>query len=290
MRRPGRPRGRSVRRRGASGPAAGVAARRESPIPSRETPAAAPAGTPRYGAFATRGPAPSSRPSKDPRSASSRLHDEPPAPDRSSLPLPRPGAHSAAPRPPRTPLPPQRPLLQPCRVPPVRPPPHSTQPPPLLQPGLPPSPPQPPAPGPLSLPQGSARSRPRPAKPPAAFLLFAPRRGSPASLAPGAGSRAGGGGKALPSPAAGFPPAQRRSTARPGSPGRRAEVARKEGRRVLRALKGERPSSSPAGEGGRAEPQREQHQTPALPGSSSGLYAPGWITARPGEEGEGAAA
>lgn len=175
---------------------------------------------------------------------------------------------------------------------------------PLLQPGLPPSPQQPPAP-PHSPPGfGPLPFSPAP-QPPGAFSPFQPSPGFPdqpypRGRLPPAPLAAGGCGKRCPPPRRGSPLS--RGGARPG-PARGVEKLRRRregGRasgRALRALKGGRPSSSPGGEGGRAkqEQQRQQQQQqqqapPAAPGSSAGLYAPGSITARPGEEREGAAA
>lgn len=247
---------------GTSGPAAGVAASGESPLPNREIPAAAPAGTPRYGDSAT------------------RSQRRPPAPRRTLAPPPQ--------RPPSVAVSPFLPL-------------RSS---PLLQPGLPPSPQQPPAP-PHSPPGfGPLPFSPAP-QPPGAFSPFQPSPGFPdqpypRGRLPPAPLAAGGCGKRCPPPRRGSPLS--RGGARPG-PARGVEKLRRRregGRasgRALRALKGGRPSSSPGGEGGRAkqEQQRQQQQQqqqapPAAPGSSAGLYAPGSITARPGEEREGAAA
>lgn len=228
----------SGRRSGASGPAAGVAARRESPLPSREIPAAAPAWHAALRGFRNAGPAPSYRRSKDPRCAPS------PPPQR---PLTGP-TFTMTPSPPSFGLePPRRPLLQ--QSPPSFTSAASPQQ-PLLQPGLAPSPQQPPAPPSLA----SACSRvvppvPPPRSPRAAFSSSSPLAGVPRpALPPG------------PPPAArGSPPsAEGGAAARPALRLRKAAGKGKGSRRVLPALKEKRPSSSPGGEGGRAKQQPPQ--------------------------------
>lgn len=188
--RPGHPRASRGGRAGRGGrPGRRGRRQRGSSLPSRETPAAAPAGAPRSGAFATRRRA---------RTAPPRTLACPGPP----LPL---GGLSSLPPSPRPLLP--RPLPAPSRSAwsPLGNPSSSPLPAALSGPSFSPGFPTPSAastrPKPPVPPQVSARSRlrPRAAQPPAALsFLFAPRRGSPARPAPGAGSRAGGAGKRCP--------------------------------------------------------------------------------------------